>query len=40
MIRASREVLSNVDEVLVVNNPLLASIRVKYAKWAFERMLY
>lgn len=40
VIRASREVLSVVDSNLVVNNPLMASIRGKYAKWAFERMLY
>lgn len=40
VIRASREVLNSVDQVLVVNNPLLDSIHKTYSKWAFERMMY
>ena len=40
VIRASREALTAADENVVVNNPLMASIREKFSKWAFERMLY
>ena len=40
VIRASREAISTHSSTLIVNNPLLSSIRDKYARWAFERMMY